>query len=94
MPKTLPIQETFAAGEISPRLYGRNSIEGYKAGVESMINYITTPQGPFFRRNGFKFVDGFQGFVFSFMSSLRFPVTYLKLWELSSKQRNWSEKKS
>jgi hypothetical protein len=28
-----------------------------------MVNWITTPQGPFFRRNGFKFVDGFTGSV-------------------------------
>lgn len=57
MAKTLPIQESFAAGEISPRLYGRSSIEGYQAGVQSMINWITTPHGPFYRRKGFKFVE-------------------------------------
>lgn len=61
MPKTLPIQESFAAGEVSPRLYGRSSVEGYKAGSKSMVNWITTPHGPFFRRNGFKFIDGFAG---------------------------------
>lgn len=31
------------------------------------------------------YVDGFSGFVFSLFSSLRFPVTLIKLWEL---QRN------
>jgi glycosyltransferase involved in cell wall biosynthesis len=33
----------------------------------------------YFRHKGF--VDGLPGFIFSFMSSLRFPVIYLKLWE-------------
>lgn len=33
----------------------------------------------YFRHKGF--VDGWPGFIFSLMSSLRFPVTYLKFWE-------------
>jgi len=33
----------------------------------------------FFRHKGF--VDGFPGFVFSFFSSLRFAVAYIKYWE-------------
>jgi glycosyltransferase involved in cell wall biosynthesis len=33
----------------------------------------------FFRHKGF--VDGFPGFVFSFFSSLRFAVSYIKYWE-------------
>ena len=38
----------------------------------------------FFRHKGF--VDGFPGFVFALFSSLRFSVTYLKLWELNRKR--------
>lgn len=33
----------------------------------------------FFRHKGF--MDGFPGFVFSFFSSLRFPVSYIKYWK-------------
>lgn len=33
----------------------------------------------YFRHKGF--VDGWPGFIFSLMSSLRFPVIYFKLWE-------------
>lgn len=33
----------------------------------------------YFRHKGF--IDGWPGFIFSLMSSLRFPVIYLKLWE-------------
>lgn len=29
------------------------------------------------------YVDGFAGFIFSLFSSLRFPVSYIKLWEIS-----------
>jgi len=34
----------------------------------------------YFRHKGF--VDGFQGFLFSLFSSLRFPIIYIKFWEL------------
>ncbi len=35
----------------------------------------------YFRHKGF--VDGLPGFIFSLMSSLRFPVIFFKLWELN-----------
>ncbi len=37
----------------------------------------------FFRHRGY--VDGFPGFVFSWYSSLRFPIAYIKLYELNQK---------
>ena len=45
----------------------------------------------FLRHKGF--VDGFPGFLFAFMSSLRFPVTFIKLWELNQRQSNLKLKK-
>lgn len=39
----------------------------------------------FLRHKGF--VDGFPGFIFALMSSLRFPVAFLKLWELNQKHK-------
>lgn len=39
----------------------------------------------FFRHKGF--YDGFPGFVFSFYSGLRFPITYTKYWELEKTKR-------
>lgn len=39
----------------------------------------------FFRHKGF--YDGFPGFVFSFYSSLRFPIAYTKYWELEKTKR-------
>ncbi|MCR4305903.1 MAG: glycosyltransferase family 2 protein [Candidatus Daviesbacteria bacterium] len=38
----------------------------------------------FIRHKGF--VDGFPGFVFAFFSSLRFPISYFKLWKLYGKE--------
>lgn len=40
----------------------------------------------YFRHKGL--VDGLPGFIFSLMSSLRFPVTYFKLWELKHAHRS------
>lgn len=57
MPKFLPFQQSFAAGEISPKLYGRFDIEGRKAGVELMENFLALPQGPAFKRWGFEYYD-------------------------------------
>jgi len=39
----------------------------------------------YFRHKGF--YDGFPGFVFSFYSSLRFPIAYTKYWELEKTHR-------
>lgn len=39
----------------------------------------------YFRHKGF--YDGFPGFVFSFYSALRFPITYTKFWELTKTNR-------
>lgn len=40
----------------------------------------------YFRHKGF--VDGLPGFIFSLMSSLRFPIIYLKFWELCHENRH------
>ncbi|MFC1627003.1 glycosyltransferase family 2 protein [Patescibacteria group bacterium] len=40
----------------------------------------------YFRHKGF--VDGLPGFIFSLMSSLRFPVIFIKLWELHYARRS------
>lgn len=69
MPKTIPIQESFAAGEISPRFISQINSEPYKKGLKDMINWIPMPQGPFYRRNGSWFmgsVPGTYGRVFGF----------------------------
>ncbi|MDZ7586224.1 MAG: glycosyltransferase family 2 protein [Patescibacteria group bacterium] len=62
-----------------------------KPGIFMGINYfIFKPTAwflsTFFRHKGF--VDGLPGFIFSLMSSLRFPVIYLKFWELYRENRH------
>jgi glycosyltransferase involved in cell wall biosynthesis len=61
-----------------------------KAGVKinfiSFLNYFAIKPLywfflSYFRHRGY--VDGFQGFVFSWYSSLRFPIAYIKLFELN-----------
>jgi len=34
------------------------------------------------------YVDGFPGFVFSLFSALRFPISYIKYWELQKSHRS------
>ncbi len=50
--------------------------------IKPTIWFIST----YFRHKGF--VDGLPGFIFSLMSSLRFPVIYFKLWELNHARRS------
>ncbi len=63
MPKLYPEQNSFAAGEISPKLYGRTDIEARIAGVQTMENWIALSHGPAWRRPGFKHLDLFEGLV-------------------------------
>ena len=54
--KLIISQESFTAGEISPRLYGRIQTQEYERGVESLVNAVIEPQGPVKRRNGSQFI--------------------------------------
>lgn len=53
MPKYIPLQVNFAAGELSPDMHSRFDLEGYLAGAFTFENNIALPQGPFKRRFGF-----------------------------------------
>lgn len=54
--KINPIQSNFAAGEFSPRLYGRSDTEKYKAAVRLMRNFVPYPHGSTARRPGLKYI--------------------------------------
>lgn len=62
MPKLTPIQDSFAAGEISPLLYGQVTIKGYQSGLAEMENMWPNPRGPAVSRRGtdFLFDSGYQ----------------------------------
>lgn len=51
-----PIQESFSAGEISPRVFAQESSPIYQKGVEILRNYIALSQGPAKRRAAFRFI--------------------------------------
>lgn len=66
-------------------LYKKNKKPALWFGIQSFLIkpfhwFVLT----YFRHKGF--VDRFPGFVFALFSSLRFPVTYLKLWEINRKR--------
>lgn len=52
MPNSTPLKESFAAGEVSPRVHGQRSSPGYKAGVKTMENCFSDPRGPAVGRPG------------------------------------------
>ena len=56
MPRIDPIQEAFTAGEISPRLLGRVSLDLYKAGLSKCENFLVYPHGGVTKRGGFRYV--------------------------------------
>lgn len=58
MAKVSPIQNSFSAGEISPKLYGRVDLPPYKEGLKKCQNYIPTVQGNLDRRPGTNFAHG------------------------------------
>ncbi len=58
MPAITPLQESFAAGEVSPRLYRRIDTGAFSQGASSMLNFIAGPRGPAKSRNGFRYLGG------------------------------------
>jgi hypothetical protein len=51
-----PIQSSFSAGEISPRVFAQEDSPVYLKGVEIMRNFIALSQGPAKRRAAFRFI--------------------------------------
>lgn len=51
------IQNTFLAGEISPRAYGRTDLPEYSQGCKTLSNMIPFPQGGAGMRSGFQFMS-------------------------------------
>ena len=50
------LQRSFAGGEVSPEMFGRNDDAKYQAGLARCRNFIIKPQGPAENRPGFAFV--------------------------------------
>ena len=56
MPQTYPIQSSFAAGEVSPKMYGRFDTPGYQQGLQTCNNAFVDSRGPVRRRPGFQHI--------------------------------------
>jgi hypothetical protein len=51
-----PIQSSFSAGEISPRVFAQADSPVYQKGTEIMRNFLALSQGPAKRRSAFRFI--------------------------------------
>jgi len=56
MARSAPSLSTFTAGEISPRLEGRITLEKYKAGLSNLTNMVVQPHGGVTRRPGTQYL--------------------------------------
>ena len=52
MPRTIPIQTTFAGGELCPKLKGRVDTDLWKKGLDECINFEPLAHGPLLSRGG------------------------------------------
>lgn len=57
MPKASPIQDSFNAGELSPKLEGRVNIPRYRNGCQILENLIPSVHGSASKRPGIRFVN-------------------------------------
>ena len=56
MARSAPALSSFTAGEISPRLEGRITLEKYREGLSELTNMVVLPQGGVTRRPGTQFL--------------------------------------
>lgn len=56
MPRITPIQTSFTAGEISPRLQARFDLDAYYTGAAKLTNFVCLPHGPILKRQGTVFI--------------------------------------
>jgi hypothetical protein len=56
MPNVRTLSRSFAAGEITPELFGRIDLSQFQTGLANCRNFITLPHGPAENRPGFGYV--------------------------------------
>ena len=56
MDRAAPVITSFAGGEVSPLIYGRQDLKSYFVSSALVQNFICTPQGPLDRRGGTRYV--------------------------------------
>ena len=89
----------FNAGELSPRMQGRNDVSQYSKGCRTLRNFIVTPYGAVERRPGLEFLGrakystgGIRLIRFAFSSTVsyvcEFGNQYLRFWKNGSPVMN------
>lgn len=92
MTRAATIQPSFAAGELSPRMFGRTDFAKYISGAEAIENFIVRPEGGLMRRHGTRFAGEVKEhlkqtrlipFVFSTVQAymLEFGHNYMRVWK-------------
>lgn len=71
----LPIQNSFAAGVLSPLMWARSDTEGYQQGVAALLNMNPKAQGPAVSRAGADHVDNIAA---SYGRSFSFSISRLR----------------
>lgn len=56
MPRSPKLQTNFTAGELSDNVDARTNFERYFNGSSILENFVILPQGPIFKRKGFRFI--------------------------------------
>jgi hypothetical protein len=56
MPRSSKLQTNFTAGELSSNVDARTNFERYFNGSSILENFVILPQGPIFKRKGFRFI--------------------------------------
>ena len=56
MPKTMIVQTSFNAGELSPHMAARTDQGRYAAGCRTLKNMLVLPHGPAYRRPGTEYM--------------------------------------
>lgn len=56
MPNVRNLTRSFAAGEITPELFGRVDLDQFQTGLATCRNFFTVPHGPAMNRPGFAYV--------------------------------------
>ena len=74
MPRLNPLQTSFSLGEVSPRMYARTEVKGYKEGCKILENLVPLAQGPLRRRSGVVFAQELAAGITS-AKVITFPVS-------------------
>jgi hypothetical protein len=73
MPNVKNLSRSFAAGEITPELFGRVDLDQFQTGLALCRNFLTLPHGPAVNRAGTAFVLAAK---FNATRSRLIPFTY------------------